>query len=119
MLPRVSLILTLILSLLFVTQARPAVMSVEMKPGGMCAARPCVRDCCANITCCAAAERKDAPQTPTPAPHQQDVQLTALELRAFTFLFTPPAPRHPVVIHDDTWTAHSLPPLAVSCIRLI
>jgi hypothetical protein len=119
MLPRASLILTLIVSLLFVTQARPAVMSVEMKPGGLCAAVPCVRDCCTNVTCCAAAEQKDAPQTPTPTQHQDHVQLTALELRAFTILFTPPVPRHPVVIHDDTWTAHSLPPLAVSCIRLI
>ena len=119
MFARTSLILALIVSLLFATQARPVAMPVEMKQGGGCAAMQCLRGCCANTTCCAAVEQEQAPQTPVPPQLQQDVQLIALELRAFTLLLPPPAPRHSVVIRDDTWTAHSLPPLAASCIRLI
>ena len=120
MFARTSLILALILSLLFATQARPVAMPVEMKQGGGCAAMQCARGCCANTTCCSAVEQKQAPQAPAP-PQQfhQDVPLVALELRAFTPVLTPPAPRRPVVIHDDIWAAHSLPPLAASCIQLI
>lgn len=121
MLPRASLILTLILSLLFATQARPVVMPVEMKQGGVCAGMSCLRGCCAKVACCAAVEQKDAPQTPAQPPQQQqqDMQFVALELRAFILLFTPPAVRSPVVSRDDTQVAHTLPPLATSCIRLI
>jgi len=121
MFARASLILTLIVSLLFAAQARPVVQPVEMKQGGVCAGMQCLRGCCAQVACCAAVEKKDAPQTPIQQQHlqQQDLQLAALELRAFTLLFTPPAPRRPVVIRDDTQAAHALPQLAVSCIRLI
>jgi len=120
MFARTSLILALILGLLFATQARPVVMPVEMKQGGGCAAMQCARGCCANTACCSAIEQKQAPQTPAPPQqYHQDMQLVALELRAFTLVLTPPASRRPVVIHDDIWTAHSLPPLAASCIRLI
>lgn len=121
MFARTSLILALILSLLFVTQARPVVMPVEMKQGGVCAGAPCARGCCANTVCCAAVEQKDAPQTPTQPQQQlqQDVPFAALELRAFTLVFTPPAARRPIVMPDDIPAAHALPPLAASCIRLI
>ena len=120
MFARLPLILTLILSLLFVTQAQPIGMPVEMKQGGMCAGMQCVRGCCTHKTCCATVEQKQAPQTPAPSQSQQhNVQFVALEMRAYTFLLPPPAPRRPVVIRDDTWTAHALPPLAASCIRLI
>ncbi|EDY19527.1 hypothetical protein CfE428DRAFT_2703 [Chthoniobacter flavus Ellin428] len=120
MFTRIPLILALIVSLLFVTQAQPIGMPVEMKQGGMCAGMQCARGCCANKTCCATVEQKQAPETPAPSQsQQQDVQFVALELRAYTFLLPPPAPRCPVVIHDEIWTAHALPPLAASCIRLI
>jgi len=119
MFARTSLILALIVSLLFVTQARSVVLPVEMKQGGVCAGMPCVRGCCEKTPCCAAVEQKEAPQTPTSPELQQDVPLVALELRAFTLLFTPPAPRRSLVIQDESWAAHALPPLAASCIRLI
>jgi hypothetical protein len=80
----------------------------------------CARGCCAHQTCCATVEQKQAPETPTaPQSQQQNVPFVALELRSYTFVLPPPAPRRPVVIHDDIWTAHALPPLAASCIRLI
>lgn len=120
MFARIPLILALIVSLLFVTQAQPMSMPVEMKQGGMCAGMQCARGCCANTACCVAVEQKQAPQTPAPPQQQhQDVPFVAIELRAFTLLLPPPAPRRPVVIRDDTWTAHALPPLAASCIQLI
>lgn len=120
MLARIPLILALIVSLLFVTQAQPMAMPVEMKQGGMCAGMQCLRGCCANTTCCAVVEQKQGPETPAPPQTQHhDVQFVAIELRAYTLLLPPPAPRCPVVIHDDTWAAHTLPPLAASCIRLI
>jgi hypothetical protein len=120
MFARTSLILALIVSLLFVTQAQPMNLPVEMKQGGMCAGMQCARGCCAHKTCCATVEQKQALQPPT-APQSQppNVLFLALELRAYTFLLPPPAPRRPVVMHDDIWTAHVIPPLAVSCIRLI
>jgi hypothetical protein len=40
-------------------------------------------------------------------------------LRAYTILFFPPAARRPFVILDEPGAAHSLSPLAVSCIQLI
>ena len=125
MFARATLILTLVLSLLFVTQGRTGawVVPVEMKQGGGCAAMQCGAGCCANVVCCKVTEQQKAPQTPAPAPqsaqgHMQ-VQLAALDLRAYTILFLPPVPRRPFVVSDEASSAHTLPPLAVSCIQLI
>ena len=120
MFARIPLILALIVSLLFVTQAQPMAMPVEMKQGGMCAGMQCARGCCSKTSCCSTVEQNQSSETPaSPQSQHQDVQFVALELRAFTLLLPPSAPRRPVVIRDDTWTAHSLPPLAASCIQLI
>ncbi len=119
MLAKTSLILTLLVSLLFVTQAQPLAMPVEMKQGGSCAAMECARGCCANIVCCKVTEQQNAPQPPTPAPDHANIQLATIGLRAYTLLFTPPAPRRPFVILDEEGTVPTLSPLAVSCIRLI
>ncbi|MEI9892386.1 MAG: hypothetical protein WDN28_00260 [Chthoniobacter sp.] len=64
-------------------------------------------------------EQQKTPQTPAPAPQSERVQLAAIDLRAYIILFTPPVPRRPFVILDEAGTAHTLSPLAVSCIRLI
>ena len=119
MLAKTSLILTLIVSLLFVTQAQSVVLPVEMKQGGMCAGMDCASGCCANMECCKMMEQQKAPKPPVPAPQSTHVQLATLGLRAYTILFPPPAPRHPFVILDEAGTAHTLSPLAVSCIRLL
>jgi hypothetical protein len=120
MFARTSLILTLVLSLLFVTQAQPMALPVEMKPDGMCAGMQCARGCCANSACCTLSEQKQAPLTPLP-PSQQHfhVQLATIGLRAYTLLFIPPARVRPLVILDEAGIAHTLSPLAVSCIQLI
>ena len=121
MLAKTSLILTLIVSLLFVTQAQPAAMPVEMKPGGACVGMECVRGCCANVVCCSTAEEQKAPPTPARPASQQhlDVQLATVALRAYTILPTPSARKHVFVILDEASAAHSLSPRAASCIRLI
>ncbi|MDR3406483.1 MAG: hypothetical protein P4L99_28625 [Chthoniobacter sp.] len=121
MFAKTSLILTLVLSLLFVTQAQTVVVPVEMKQGGGCAAMQCGAGCCANVVCCKVTEQQKAPQTPVPASpdNQAQVQLAALDWRAYTILFLPPVPRRPFVVSDEASTAHTLPPLAVSCIQLI
>ena len=120
MLAKTSLILTLIVSVLFVTQAQPATMPVEMKQGGACAGMQCVRGCCTNTACCTISEQKQAPLTPVPASQQHfHVQLATIGLRAYVLLFTPPARERPLVILDEARTAHTLSPLAVGCIRLI
>ena len=120
MFAKISLILTLIVSLLFVTQAQPMTMPVEMKPGGTCAGMQCSRGCCTNTACCTFAEQQQAPLTPVPASQQHfHVQLATIGLRACTILFTPPARERPLVILDETRIAHTLSPLAVGCIQLI
>jgi hypothetical protein len=119
MFAKASLILTLIVGLLFVTQAQPMARPAEMRPGGACAGMQCARGCCANAMCCTLVERQQAPQTPAPAPQHTDVQLATIGLRTYTLLFTPPPLRRPFVILDKTSAAHSLSPRATSCIRLI
>jgi hypothetical protein len=119
MLAKASLVLTLVVSLLFVTQVQPMPLSVEMKRGGVCAEMRCATGCCSNVACCKVTEQQRAPQPPTSAPRSPQAQLTAIELRPYTILFIPPAVRRPFVILDEPGTAHTLSPLAVSCIRLI
>jgi hypothetical protein len=119
MIAKTSLILTLIVSLLFVTKARPVVVPVEMKQGGTCAGMECVSGCCANVACCKTMEQQKAPMPPVAAPQSEHVQLATLGLRAFTFLFTPPAPRCAFIIPGEASMAHTLSPRAVSGIRLI
>jgi len=54
MVAKTSLILTLLVSLLFATEARPLALPVEMKHGGACAGMHCVQGCCAKMACCKA-----------------------------------------------------------------
>ena len=119
MLAKLSLVLTLIVSLLVVTQAQPMTSPVEMKQGGGCVKMQCARGCCANVACCTVTEQQQTPRTPVSGAHPVDIQLATIGLRAYTLLFLPPAPRRPFVILDEVGTAHTLSPLAVSCIQLI
>lgn len=119
MFAKTSLILTLIVSLLFVTQAQPMSVPAEMKKGGVCAGMQCAPGCCSNMACCAVAKQQQAPLTPAPAPQQTEIQLATIGLQVFTLLFTLPTPERTLVIFDETHTAHTLSPLAASCICLI
>jgi len=115
MLAKTFTVLTLIVSLLFATQAQAFARPAETN----CAAMKCVRGCCPDIACCRRSGQQGAPDTPAPAPRQDEVPIAAIGLRASTLLFTPPAPRRPFVILEDARAAHTLAPLALTCIRLI
>jgi hypothetical protein len=119
MLAKASLILTLVLSLLFVTQAQPFPLPVEMKAGGECAEMKCERNCCHNPVCCASMEQQRSPQKPTLPPQDNFVQLATIGMRTCTLLFLPPAAPRLFVIRDDARVAHALTPLAANCVRLI
>jgi len=116
---KVSIILTLIVSLLFVGQVQPMARPMEMKQGGACAGMQCVRGCCTNKTCCTVTENQQTPESPAPAAPRVDFQLADLGLCVRVLLFAPPATPRPLVIPDDAIVAHALPPLVVNCIRLI
>ena len=115
---RISIVILLILGLLLGAQAQWMTLPVEMKLGGICATKHCASGCCANTACCKTTEQQKTPQTPTPAQQNPHLQLATIGLR-WTILFLPPAPRQPFVILDEIGAAHTLPPLAASCIRLI
>ena len=106
--PRITLILTLIAGMLFVTQARSIPLPVEMQQGGACAGMHCSRGCCTNVLCCTIAEQQQAPRNPAPAVHQTQFQLATIGLRPCPIPLIPPAPRHPPVF------ATRLPPPALS-----
>lgn len=117
--PRILLPLALILGLLFAAPARAAVSPVEMSPGGVCEGMQCARGCCANPACCKIVEEQRASRPQPPARRAAQAQAAAIRPR-FCFLFIAlPAPCRPFVIRDAAGTAHALPPLTLSCIRLI
>ena len=116
---RISIVILLILGLLFGAQAQWMTLPLEMKAGGICATKHCERGCCTNAACCKTTEQQKTPQSPAPAQPIPHLQLATIGLRAWTLLFLPPTPRQPFVILDEIGTAHTLPPLAASCIRLI
>jgi hypothetical protein len=116
---RISIVILLILGLLFGAQAQWMTLPVEMKTDGICATKHCTRGCCANTACCKTTEQQKTPQSPAPSPQIPHLQLATIGLRAWTYLFLPPAPRQPFVIFDEVGAAHTLPPLAASCIQLI
>lgn len=119
MLAKITLILTLLVSLLFVTQAQLAPLPVEMKQGGACAGMDCARGCCTNMACCTVTEQQKVPPKPALASQPTHLQLATLGLRVCIPLFIPPAPRRSFVILHEASTAHSLSPRAASCIWLI
>lgn len=118
MFAKTSLILTLIVSLLFVTQARPASDSRAVKMPS-CMAMVCVKPCCANMSCCATQPQRDPAPEQAPAPSRGGVELAVVAAHTFPFLYALPAPQRRFVIRDEARAAHTLPPLAATCIRLI
>jgi hypothetical protein len=117
MLAKTPLILALVASLFFSTQAFPFTSPVEIKKGD-CAKMECAMGCCANKTCCAAMQQHRA-QQPIHETSRLDLQLAAIGSRDFAPLyFLPPALRS-FVIRDDARAGHTPPLLAVNCIRLI
>ena len=118
MFAKTSLILTLIVSLLFVTQTRPVADSRAVKMPS-CLAMVCVKQCCANMACCATQPQRDPAPEQAPAPSRGGMELAAIAAHTFSFLYALPAPECRFVIRDEARAAHTLPPLAVTCIWLI
>ena len=118
MFAKTSLILTLIVSLLFVTQARPAADSRAVKMPA-CVALVCVKPCCASMACCVTQPQRESAPEQAPAPSRGGVESAVLAAHTFSFLYALPAPERRFVIRDEARAAHTLPPLAASCIRLI
>jgi hypothetical protein len=93
--------------------ATPCVLSNASSPVA------CKPGCCANKTCCQTShERTGAPSQPfaKSASDQQNLATPPATIAAFVLNQTA---TEPVVFSRVEWTAHSLPPLALTCIRLI
>ena len=115
---RAILILALILSLLCSPQADAAADARFAKMSG-CMAMVCVKPCCASMVCCAAQPQREAAPEQAPAPSRGGVELALIAAHTVTFLYALPAPQRRFVIRDEACAAHTLPPLAATCIRLI
>ena len=118
MFAKTSLILTLIVSLLFVTQARPVANSRALKMPS-CVAMVCTKPCCANMPCCATQPQRDPAPEQAPAPARGGVEPAFIAAHTFSFLYALPAPERRFVIRDEARATHTLPPLAATCIRLV
>ena len=118
MFARAFLILTLVLSLLCSPRsgAAAAVRGAKM-PG--CAAMVCVQPCCASMACCTAQPQREPAPKQAPAPFRGGVESGDIAAHPVTFLYALPAPLRRFVMGDEARAAHTLPPLAASCIRLI
>ena len=118
MFAKTTLILTLLLSLLFVTQARLAADSRVVKMPS-CVAMVCTKPCCANMPCCATQPQRDPAPEQAPAPARGGVEPAFIAAHTFSFLYALPAPERRFVIRDEARATHTLPPLAATCIRLV
>ena len=110
---KTTLILTLLVSLLFATQAPLR----SERSASACA--KCVLACCADKACCAMSGQQPAPRTPAPVVPRNDAQLAAFELLDFPLLYALPATERTFVILDEACADHALPPRLAGCIRLI
>ena len=118
MFARTHLILSLVVSLLVGLQARPAgdFGAVKMPT---CAAMACVKPCCASMVCCVTQPQRESTPEQAPAPSRGGVESADIAAQTFPFLYALPAPQRRFVIRDEAHAAHTLPPLAATCIRLI
>ena len=114
MLARILLVLALFLSPLAV----PAADSRAVKMPA-CAAIVCVEQCCASMVCCATQPQRESAPEQAPAPVRGGVESADIAAQTFPFLYALPAPQRRFVIRDEVCAAHTLPPLAATCIRLI
>ena len=115
---RAFLILSLVLSLLCSPQAgASADVRLAKMPG--CVAMVCVKPCCASMACCTAQPQRESAPKQVPAPSRGGVELALIATHTITFLYALPAPQRCFVMRDEARAAHTLPPLAATCIRLI
>ena len=118
MFTRTLLILALVASLLTGPLARPAA-DVRVVKMPACAAMVCAKPCCASMVCCTAHSQRPSAPEQAPAPVRGGVESADIAAQTFPFLYALPAPLRCFVIRDEACAAHTLPPLAATCIRLI
>ena len=118
MFARTFLILTLVLSLLGSPRIGAVADARFAKMSG-CMAMVCVKPCCASMACCIAPPARESAPHRAPAPSRGGVESADIAAQTFPFLYALPAPQRRFVIRDEARAAHTLPPLAASCIRLI
>jgi hypothetical protein len=81
--------------------------------------KACQSDCCANKTCCATSPKNTASAFQPLAKSASDQQNIATLPSAVAFVRLCPADGTSSVFSSRDCTAHSPPPLALICIRLI
>ena len=118
MFARAFLILSLVLRLLFSPQAGAAADARLAKLPG-CVATVCAKPCCASMVCCVAQPQRESAPGQAPAPSRGGVELALIAAHTVTCLYARPAPQRCFVMRDGARAAHTLPPLAATCIRLI
>ena len=114
MFTRILLLLALVLSPL----ALPAADSRAVKMPS-CVAMVCAKPCCASMVCCAAQPQHESAPEQAPAPSRAGVESADIATHTVIFLSALPAPQRCFVMRDEAQAAHTLPPLAATCIRLI
>jgi hypothetical protein len=83
------------------------------------AEKACQLDCCANKTCCATSKKNTAPVSQPLAKYGSDQQSVATSPSAVAVIGLSPAAVTSSIFSSRDCTAHSPPPLALICIRLI
>src|ERR1700682_2183911 len=102
---------------LFVAPAQPSTASCILINAP--SEKPCDMGCCANKSCCETSQKNTAPATQPLAKSGVDQQINLISPSSVVI----------ATLHQDLiefpafssaeWTAHSPPPLALICIRLI
>lgn len=114
-----ALIFTLILSLLFTSQALPVARPVAKSDPVKCVEMPCVKGCCHSKACCEMAQQQKAPEVPRPLAPRPELQVAPIDFSFFALVFAPRWTTREFFILDEVSGGHLLPPLVTSCIQLI
>ena len=116
---RASVIFTLILSLLFVSQVQLTARAVPLVSTCSGTCDRCTRGCCGDMACCLKSEQKNSSSAPAPSPHQYEVKLGTLGLQWPVRLSAAPAKLESFVVFDVLSSDHRRSPLAITGVLLI
>jgi len=81
--------------------------------------KACIPGCCANKTCCETSQERTGPPVQPLAKSVFDQQNIATLSSTVAITVLQRVAEESPVLAGEEWTAHSLPPLALICIRLI
>ena len=116
---RAHIILVLLLSLLFTTQAPIATAQPTGAKMPGCAMTTCISGCCSQMACCARSRQDPRHEEQTPAPHRINLEFVALGQQDFSVLYALPSAARRLVPREEAQGTHTLPRLAATCIQLI